>query len=104
MFPMPECLPPGSAIILERSRGVFFAQWDELLHLRRTVLKTSDLEDIHDLRVASRRLKAALELFEPVASRTSTTKLKKNVRRLIRRLGGLRNIDEALLFFQSRVP
>jgi len=63
MPPKPERLPPDSATILERSRGVFFAQWEELLRLRRAVLKTSDLDDIHDLRVASRRFRAAVELI-----------------------------------------
>jgi CHAD domain-containing protein len=98
----PERLPPDSATILERSRGVFFAQWEELLRLRRTVLKTSDLDDIHDLRVASRRFRAELELFSPFATKSFITELKKNVRKLTQSLGGLRNLDEAQLFFQSK--
>jgi CHAD domain-containing protein len=102
MTPQPEQLPTDSATIMERSKSVFFAQWEELLRLRRAALKTSDLEDIHDLRVASRRFRAALQLFEPVAPKVSLTGLKRSVRRLTRTLGGLRNIDEALLFFQTR--
>jgi CHAD domain-containing protein len=98
----PQRLPPDSATILERSRGVFFAQWEELLRLRRTVLKTSDLDDIHDLRVASRRFRAELELFSPFATKSFITELKKNVRKLTQSLGGLRNLDEAQLFFQSK--
>jgi CHAD domain-containing protein len=87
---------------MERSRGVFFAQWDELLQLRRAVLKTSDPEDIHDLRVASRRFRAALELFGPVVPNAAQTELLKSIRSITRSLGGLRNIDEALLFFLPR--
>jgi len=64
-------------------------------------MKTSDLDDIHDLRVASRQFRAALELFDPFASKEQKRELRKNVRRLTRILGGLRNIDEALLFFRS---
>ncbi len=71
--------------------------------MRRAVMKTSDLDDIHDLRVASRRFRAALELFYPFTPNGLKRELKKNVRALTRVLGGLRNIDEALLFFQSRV-
>jgi CHAD domain-containing protein len=104
MPPKPERLPPDSATILERSRGVFFAQWEELLRLRRAVLKTSDLDDIHDLRVASRRFRAELELFSPFSKKSSITELRKNVRKLTQTLGGLRNVDEAQLFFQSRTP
>jgi CHAD domain-containing protein len=104
MTPKPARLPPDSATILERSRGVFFAQWEELLRLRRAVLKTFDMDDIHDLRVASRRFRAAVELFSPFANKSSITELRKDVRKLTQTLGGLRNVDEALLFFQSRAP
>ena len=98
----PKRLWPDSVTILERSRGVFFAQWEELLQLRRVVMKSFDIDDIHDLRVASRRFRAVLELFYPFAPKDSKAELRKNVRKLTRILGGLRNIDEALLFFQSR--
>src|SRR5450631_1668148 len=100
----PARLPPDSATILERSRGVFFAQWGDLLRLRRAVLKTPDLDDIHDLRVASRRFRASLELYYPFAPKGSKTELRKSVRKLTQILGGLRNIDEAQIFFRSRVP
>ena len=92
---------PDSATILKRSRSVIFAQWEELLRLRRLVIKTADLDDIHDLRVASRRFRAVLELFYPFLRMDSKTVLKKQVRKLTQILGGLRNIDEALLFFQA---
>jgi CHAD domain-containing protein len=91
-------LVPGMELV----RVVFIAQWKELLRCRRKVLKTSDAEDIHDLRVASRRFRAAIELFEPFSASPPKQALKKNVRVLTRDLGGLRNIDEALFFFKSR--
>jgi CHAD domain-containing protein len=93
---------PDSEILLDRSRGVFLSQWEELLRLRRVVIKTSDQDDIHDLRVASRRFRAALDLFYPFLPKGSKTELRKSVRKLTRVLGGLRNIDEAKLFFLSR--
>lgn len=66
-------------------------------------MKTMDPDDIHDLRVASRRFRAVLELLYPFAPKGPKTLLRKNVRKLTQVLGGLRNIDEAQLFFQSRV-
>ena len=102
MIPHSTQLWPDSATILERSRGLFFAQWEELLRLRCVVIRTSDQDDIHDLRVASRRFRASLELFYPFAPKGSKTELRKSIRKLTRLLGGLRNIDEAVLFFQSR--
>jgi CHAD domain-containing protein len=101
MSPKTARLWPDSATILERSRGVFFAQWEELLRLRRAVIKSADLDDIHDLRVASRRFRAVLELFYPFLPKGPKTELRKNIRKLTRILGGLRNIDEALLFFRD---
>jgi CHAD domain-containing protein len=98
----PTRLWPDSATILDRSRGVFFAQWEELLRLRRLVIKTADPDDIHDLRVASRRFRAVLELFYPFLRKDSKAELRKQVRKLTQILGGLRNIDEALLFFQAK--
>jgi CHAD domain-containing protein len=100
----PTRLWPDSATILERSRGVFFAYWEELLRLRRAAKKTADPDDIHNLRVASRRFRAVLELFYPFAPKGQKTELKKIIRTLTRILGGLRNIDEAQMFFRSRLP
>ncbi|MGH2923109.1 MAG: CHAD domain-containing protein, partial [Solirubrobacterales bacterium] len=37
----------------------------ELAEHARGVLDTSDIERVHDMRVATRRLRAALEVFEP---------------------------------------
>jgi CHAD domain-containing protein len=102
MAPQLTQLTPDSATILERSRGVLFSHWQELLRLRRAVLKTKDPDDIHDLRVASRRFRAALELYYPFAPKGTKTELRKSVRNLTRVLSGLRNIDEALIFFRSR--
>lgn len=89
---------------MERSREIMLDQWRELLLLRRSVLEASDLEAIHDLRVASRRFRAALRLFEPWLPQKNAALLQKNLRKLTRVLGGLRNIDEALLFFRLRTP
>jgi len=90
--------------ISERSRNVFLSQWEELLRLRREVLKSMDLDAIHDLRVASRRLRAAVGLFAPWIAPKRAELLKKNMRKLTILLGGLRNIDEAQLFFRRHTP
>lgn len=90
--------------IMERSREVICAQWHELLRLRSEVLKTSDIEAIHDLRVASRRFRAAVGLFEPWIPSKSAAMLKKHAKKLTRLLGSLRNIDEAILFFRLHTP
>ena len=87
--------------MLKRSRNALLSQWEELLRLRLVVLKNCEHEDIHDLRVASRRFRAALNLLGPLCAGNNVQKVTKIVRRLTRELGNLRNLDEALLFFGS---
>jgi CHAD domain-containing protein len=38
---------------------------EELFEHSRGVLDTGDIERVHDMRVATRRLRAAMEIFEP---------------------------------------
>lgn len=90
-----------TAAMLERSHSVIFSQWEELLRLRLVVLKSCEHEDIHDLRVASRRFRAALQLMSPLCNGKDIKKLSREVRGLTRALGNLRNLDEAIHFFGS---
>jgi len=90
-----------TAAMFERSRNILFFQWEELLRLRLVVLKSCEHEDIHDLRVASRRFRAVLNLLSPLCRPKDVKLLSRQVRRLTRSLGNLRNLDEALHFFGS---
>lgn len=92
------------AAIAKRSRDALLEQWQQLLRVRHEVLKSPDIEAVHDLRVASRRFRGALDLFDPWLPPKKAGLLKKNIRKLTRVLGGLRNIDEALLFFRLHTP
>lgn len=85
--------------MLKRSHTILLSQWEELLRLRLVVLKSCEHEDIHDLRVASRRFRAALNLLGPLCADGNVKKVAKTASRLTRELGNLRNLDEALLFF-----
>lgn len=91
----------NNVAMLQRSGSVLFSQWVEMLRLRLVVLKSCEHEDIHDLRVASRRFRAALSLVGPLCGCRNMPALSKGVRSLTRVLGDLRNLDEALLFFGS---
>ena len=71
---------------------------EELFRLKRKVLHTFDPEDIHDLRVSSRRLREGLDLFAPCYPPASTNRLTRKVKRVTRFLGEIRNRDEAFLF------
>jgi CHAD domain-containing protein len=57
------------------------------------VLDTSDIERVHDMRVASRRLRAALEVFAPCFPKGAQRDLLREVKRLADALGQRRDPD-----------
>jgi CHAD domain-containing protein len=59
------------------------------------------MDSIHDLRVASRRMRATLGLFAPFLPAKSVKILSREIRRVTRELGRVRNIDEAGIYFSS---
>lgn len=68
----------------------------ELFELSAGILDLDDVERVHDMRVATRRLRAALELFEPCFPRKRRRKALKRVRALADALGERRDVDVEL--------
>lgn len=71
------------------------------------VLDTGDIERVHDMRVATRRLRAVLELYEPCFERKAHAKALKEVKRLADALGARRDPDvqlERLEEFRHSLP
>jgi CHAD domain-containing protein len=60
------------------------------------VLDTSDIERVHDMRVATRRLRAALEVFESCFPKREFKRTLRDVKRLADALGMRRDPDVAL--------
>jgi CHAD domain-containing protein len=78
---------------------VIFSQWNEIRCLRAAVLKQDDVDTIHDLRVASRRLRATISLFAPFISGKGFRLIGRSIRKVTRTLGVVRTIDEAIIYF-----
>jgi CHAD domain-containing protein len=68
----------------------------ELFEHAEGVLDTSDIERVHDMRVASRRLRAVLEIYAPCFPRTQFKPLLKEVKDLADALGERRDPDVLL--------
>jgi len=71
------------------------------------VLDVEDIERLHDMRVATRRLRAALEVFAPCFPAKRHRKALKRVKRLADALGERRDRDVAIEFlseFSERAP
>lgn len=69
--------------------------------MRHQALNCFDVDQIHDLRVASRRLRGVLEQLGPFIGFQRADRLRGPVKRLTHELGQLRNLDEALLYLQK---
>jgi CHAD domain-containing protein len=68
----------------------------ELMEHARGVLDTGDIERVHDMRVATRRLRAALEVFEPCFLGKPFAQALREVKRLADGLGERRDRDVAI--------
>jgi CHAD domain-containing protein len=66
---------------------------EEVFEQASGVLDLDDVERVHDMRVATRRLRAALEIFEPVFPRKRHRKALKRVKALADALGERRDLD-----------
>jgi CHAD domain-containing protein len=66
---------------------------EEVFALAGGVLDLEDPEPVHDMRVATRRLRAALEIFEPCFPRKRRRKALKRVKALADALGARRDAD-----------
>jgi CHAD domain-containing protein len=65
------------------------------------VLELDDVERVHDMRVATRRLRAALEIFEPCFPRKRWRKALKRVKALADALGARRDLDVEIELLES---
>lgn len=69
------------------------ARADELFAEREDVLDSSDIERVHDMRVATRRLRAVLEIFAPCFARDAYQDVLRDVKQLADALGERRDPD-----------
>ena len=65
--------------------------------------KEDSVEALHDLRVASRRLRAFIHLFEPMLDPAIVQHVAKPLRRITRAAGVLRDMDVEIAHLQERV-
>jgi CHAD domain-containing protein len=65
------------------------------------VLDLGDVEGVHDMRVATRRLRAALEVFEPCFPPKRHRKALQKVKRLADALGERRDADVEIALLES---
>jgi CHAD domain-containing protein len=91
----------GSTPLWVAARLLLYERGDDFCGGLDKVLKTFDPEEIHDLRVASRRLREGLALFTPCYPAGNIARLARQLKQVTRLLGEIRNTDEAIIFFTA---
>lgn len=90
-----EGLDPDIPFVLAAARAVS-VRAEELFEHSADVLDTQDIERVHDMRVATRRLRAVLEIFAPCFPEDQHKPVLKDVKRLADALGARRDPDVQL--------
>jgi CHAD domain-containing protein len=91
----------------EAAARIIASRSEELIGEARGVLDTGDIDRVHDMRVATRRLRAALEVFEPCFPRKPLRQALREVKRLADALGERRDRDVGILAlrrFNDQMP
>src|SRR5437763_11057167 len=75
---------------------ILWTRFEEMMSFRQDAILGRDPEGVHDMRVATRRLRAALELFRDVFPKRRLRPMLRDVRRLADALGEVRDLDVML--------
>ncbi len=94
-LPMNGMTPPRQCI-----RTIISERMQRLLSHQDATLNDTDVEALHDMRVASRRLREAFEIFEFCFPQKTYQKLYRRVKLVTRVLGDVRNADVAIMYFK----
>ena len=86
-----------AADALEWAATVLRVRFDEVIELRGAALEFSDIEGVHAMRVATRRLRSALRDFLPLLKKRPLQKVRRNLKRIADALGAVRDQDVAIL-------
>lgn len=94
----PPARPRTAAIALddsmtEAARKVLWRNWKRAHAAEPGARRGTDSEDLHDLRVAVRRMRVALRLFRGDLDRDAVRPIRKSLRRTARALGAVRDLD-----------
>jgi CHAD domain-containing protein len=103
--PIPDL--SAEASYAEAAARIVSVRAGELTENAQGVLDTGDIERVHDMRVATRRLRAALEIFEPCFPAEMYAGALAEVKRLADALGERRDRDvaiAALHAFNDQMP
>jgi CHAD domain-containing protein len=94
----------GDARFRQAAGRVILTRWREMMSYRDGTLLGEDIEELHSMRVSSRRLRAAMDAFEAAFPRKSFRPLLRQVKEITDVLGDARDLDVAIEGLTRLVP
>jgi len=86
----------GDARFRQAAGRVILTRWREMMSYRDGTLLGEDIEELHSMRVSSRRLRAAMDAFEGAFPRKSFRPFLRQVKEITDVLGAARDLDVAI--------
>jgi CHAD domain-containing protein len=86
---------------LEWAAKVLVVRFEEVIESREAALNFSDIEGVHQMRVATRRLRSALRDFLPLMKKRPLKKVRKSLKEIADTLGAVRDQDVAILALEN---
>ena len=87
--------------VVEAARKTLRFHFNRMLRHEAGSIEGTDIRELHDMRVAVRRMRAAVQLFRPYLPKQHAAYLRKDLRRLGRALGPARDYDVMLANLDS---
>lgn len=88
----------------EAAGRVILTRWHETMSYRAGTLLGEDIEELHAMRVSSRRLRAAMDAFEGAFPPKAYRRYVRQVKRITDVLGDARDLDVAIERLQGLAP
>lgn len=82
---------------IECAAKILRVRFEEVLEFRGAALDSEGIEGVHDMRVATRRLRSALRDFAHMLKRNSLKKISKDIKQIADTLGAARDQDVAIV-------
>jgi CHAD domain-containing protein len=83
---------------------IVLTRWREMMSHRDGTLAGEDIEELHAMRVSSRRLRAAMDAFADVFPKESFRVYLNEVKRITDTLGDARDLDVAIEHLEQLIP
>jgi CHAD domain-containing protein len=94
----------GDARFRDAAGRVILTRWTEMMSYREGTLLGEDIEELHAMRVSSRRLRAAMDAFEGAFPAKSFRRYLKQVKEITDVLGDARDLDVAIERLTGLLP